>query len=101
MNFFATTLAWSWTPLVLIQLALLGYHQITTLCDFYPFNGSRHYPAKWKAAEAGGNGVLMILPPIGFGFHLKGLMVFGVIYYFLLLFAELIIWWVPYLVVPA
>lgn len=89
------------TPIVLIQLGLLLYHQVTTLFDFYPFNGSRHYPAKVKWAEAAVNGVLMSLPPIGFGFHVKGLMVFGVIYYLLLLLAELIIWWIPYFTLPS
>ncbi len=62
------------------QLALLVYHQLTTLLDFFPFNGSRHYPRKEKLAEAGGNGILMSLAPIGFGFHIRGLMINGVIY---------------------
>ena len=57
------------------QLALLVYHQLTTLLDFFPFNGSRHYKRK-----AGGNGILMSLAPIGFGFHIRGLMINGVIY---------------------
>lgn len=83
------------------QLALLVYHQVTTLFDFYPFNGSRNYARKEKLAEAGVNGVLMSLPPIGFGFHIRGLMTFGVIYYLVLFNVELIIWWVPYLTVPA
>jgi hypothetical protein len=83
------------------QLALLVYHQVTTLFDFYPFNGSRNYARHEKLAEAGVNGVLMSLPPIGFGFHIRGLMTFGVVYYFVLFSVELIIWWVPYLTEPA
>jgi hypothetical protein len=62
---------------------LLAYHQFTTLFDFFPFNGSRNYSWKEKLAEAGGNGILMILPPIGFGFNIHGLMIFGVVYYLL------------------
>jgi len=85
---------------IICQVALLVYHQITTIVDFYPFNGARHYTPKEKLAECGVNGILMALPPIGFGWHLHGLMKFGVVYYFVLLFIELTLWWLPYLVVP-
>jgi hypothetical protein len=82
------------------QLALLAYHQTTTLVDFHPFNGSRNYTWKEKLAEAGSNAVLMSLAPIGFGFHIKGLMNYGVVYYFVLFAIELIIWWIPYFCAP-
>ena len=52
-------------------------------------------------AEAGSNAVLMALAPIGFGFQIKALMTFGVVYYFVLFAIELIIWWVPYFTVPS
>jgi hypothetical protein len=88
-------------PLVLCcQLALLVYHQVTTLIDFFPFNGARNYSRKEKLVECGVNGILMILPPIGFGFHLQALRVFGVVYYFVLFGIELLIWWIPYLAAP-
>jgi hypothetical protein len=83
------------------QLVLLVYHQVTTVFDFYPFNGARNYNWNEKLAEAGSNGVLMSLAPIGFGFHIKGLMIFGVVYYFVLFAVEIIIWWIPYLTVPS
>jgi hypothetical protein len=83
------------------QLVLLGYHQITTLFDFYPFNGARHLERKERLAECGGNGLLMILPPLGFGFHVRALMIFGLVYYFVLFIIELIIWWIPYLTTPS
>jgi hypothetical protein len=51
----------------------------------------RNYSKKEKLAEAGSNAVLMSLAPVGFGFHLKGLMTFGVVYYFVLFVIELII----------
>ena len=89
------------SPPLICQLVLLAYHQITTLIDFYPFNGSRNYSRNQKLAEAGSNFILMGLAPIGFYFHIHGLMVYGVIYYFILFAIELIIWWVPYLTVPA
>jgi hypothetical protein len=82
------------------QLALLAYHQVTTLIDFYPFNGARNYVRREKLAECGVNGVLMLLPPIGFAFHISALRTFGVVYYFVLFAIELLIWWVPYLTTP-
>jgi hypothetical protein len=86
--------------LIICQVALLVYHQITTTVDFYPFNGARHYTTKEKLAECGVNGLLMALPPIGFGWHLHGLMKFGLVYYFVLFFIEVTLWWMPYLIVP-
>jgi hypothetical protein len=87
--------------LLVCQFGLFAYHQITTLVDLFPFNGSRNYAPKEKLLEAGVNGVLMLLPPIGFTFNIRGLMSFGVIYYFVLFAIELIIWWIPYLTVPS
>jgi hypothetical protein len=86
---------------VIIQVLLLAYHQITTWFDFYPFNGVRGYTRKEKLAEAGSNAVLMSLAPIGFAFQIKALMNYGVVYYFVLFAIELIIWWVPYFTVPS
>jgi hypothetical protein len=86
---------------IICQLALLAYHQITTWFDFFPFNGARNYSRKEKLTEAGSNLVLMSLAPIGFGFHIRGLMTYGVVYYFILFAIELIIWWIPYFTVPA
>ena len=83
------------------QILLVAFHQITTWFDFYPFNGVRGYSRNEKLAEAGSNAVLMSLAPIGFIFKIKALMSFGVVYYFLLFVAELIIWWVPYFTVPS
>lgn len=86
---------------IICQLVLLAYHQVTTLFDFFPFNGARNYTKKEKLAEGGSNLILMSLAPIGLGFHIRGLMTFGVVYYFILFAIELIIWWIPYLTVPA
>jgi hypothetical protein len=83
------------------QVSLLVFHQVTTLVDFFPFNGSRNYSRTEKLLEASVNGVLMLLPPIGFAFHIRGLMVFGVFYYFVLFGIELLIWWVPYFTTPS
>jgi len=85
---------------IFCQIALLLYHQVTTLFDFYPFNGARHFERKQRLAECSVNGLLMILAPIGFGFQIRALMIFGLVYYFLLFAIELVIWWVPYLITP-
>ena len=82
------------------QIILFAYHQLTTLVDFFPFNGARYYTRQEKLAEAGSNAVLMSLGPIGFGLHLRWLMTFGVIYYFVLFAVEIIIWWIPYFTIP-
>lgn len=82
------------------QIALLLYHQITTLADLHPFNGSRFCIGRERLTEAGVNLVLMGLAPIGYAFQLHGLMLYGAIYYVVLLVVEFIIWWVPYLTSP-
>ena len=64
---------------LICQLILLVYHQVTTWFDFFPFNGSRNYTKKEKTAEAISNLVLMGLAPIGFAFHIRGLMGFGAV----------------------
>jgi hypothetical protein len=83
------------------QLVLLAYHQVTTLFNLYPFNGARGLMSKEKLTECGVNGILMLLPPIGFAFRIWPLIEFGVFYYFVLFGIELIIWWIPYLTTPS
>ena len=82
------------------QLILLAYHQITTLVDLHPYNGTRYSSLHERWAESGVNAVLMSLAPIGFAFHVHGLMVFGAVYYVVLLAFEITIWWIPYFTVP-
>lgn len=82
------------------QILLLAYHQITTQVDFFPFNGARFLKAREKALECTVNGTLMSLAPVGFAFGIRGLMWFGVFYYFLLFAEELRVWWVPYFFRP-
>ena len=85
---------------IICQIILLVYHQLKTHFDFFPFNGARNYSIKEKLAEGGSNFILMIPAPIGFCFQIHGLMIYGVIYYYFLFAAELIIWWIPYFTVP-
>jgi hypothetical protein len=84
-----------------LQVLLLVYHQITTQVDFFPFNGARFYKRWERALECGVNGILMSLAPVGFAFGIRGLMWFGVFYYFVLFAEELRVWWVPYFFGPS
>jgi hypothetical protein len=86
---------------VLCQLVLLAFHQVTTLVDLYPFNGARNYSSAERRTEMTVNAVLMSLAPIGFVFQIRALMLYGAVYYFVLFVVELVIWWVPYFVVPS
>ena len=82
------------------QVLLLGYHQVTSWIDFHPFNGVRNYSRREKLMEVGVNALLMGMAPIGFWFHIRSLMSFGVVYYFVLLSVEIIILWIPFFTVP-
>ena len=86
---------------VVCQLLLLAYHQTTTLLDLHPFNGVRNAVRAERLVEAAVNAVLMALAPIGYIFGVHALQVYGVIYYFVLLFFEVVIWWIPYLADPS
>jgi len=83
------------------QLILVLYHQITTLFDFFPFNGVRFYSRREKLLEAGINLVLMSAPLLGFILHQPLLMKFGVVYYFILFAVECATWWGPYFFGPS
>jgi hypothetical protein len=81
---------------LVLQLMLLGYHQVTTRFDFYPFNGARFAQPGERRAEGGFNLLMMGWPPIGFAFGLSVMMRFGVIFYFVLFACEIATWFVPY-----
>ena len=79
------------------QLLLVVYHQATTLFDFYPFNNVRDYTLKERLTECLINGTTMIMPFIGFYFHIDWMMMAAIIIYPALLIAEYFNWWKPYL----
>jgi hypothetical protein len=85
---------------LLCQLTLLVYHQVTTLVDFSPFNGSRNYTRTGKGARVRRQRRSHGAPAHRFrSWHLRAhdfwrhLLVLFVI--------ELLIWWIPYLTVPS
>jgi|HubBroStandDraft_4_1064222.scaffolds.fasta_scaffold426276_1 hypothetical protein len=82
------------------QIALLAFHQITTFVDFLPFNGARFYSVRERLVEMSVNAILMTLAPIGYVFQIQGLIIYGVIYYFVLFTVEVAVWWIPYFTVP-
>jgi hypothetical protein len=86
---------------IVFQVLVLVYHQVTTQVDLFPFNGVRFYKRWEKALECTVNGVLMSLAPVGFLFAVRGLMWYGVFYYFVLFLEELRVWWVPYFFGPS
>ena len=79
------------------QLLLVAYHLATTLFDLYPFNNVRDYSVKERLTECLINGITMIMPFIGFYFHVAWMMMAAIIIYPALLIAEYFNWWQPYL----
>jgi hypothetical protein len=75
----------------------VAYHQATTLFDLYPFNNVRDYSVKERLTECLINGITMIMPFIGFYFHVAWMMMAAIIIYPALLIAEYFNWWQPYL----
>ena len=86
---------------LVFQVGLLAYHQVTTLCDFFPFNGVRFSTRRERLLEAGFNLLLMGAPPIGFVLGARWLMEFGAAYYVILFVVECVTWWAPYFFGPS
>jgi hypothetical protein len=78
------------------QLFLLLFHQCTTLVDLYPFNNVRSYSLKERAIECLVNGSIMLLPALGFIFHIQWLMITSLLVYPVLLAGEFMSWWRHY-----
>jgi hypothetical protein len=81
---------------IALQLAVLFFHQVTTIFDLFPFNGARFSARRERFLEAGFNGALMAPGPLGFILGISSLMRFGTAFYFILFVGELATWWVPY-----
>jgi hypothetical protein len=81
---------------IIIQIIHLVYHQITTLVDFFPFNGVRVSSWRLRLIDAGSAFVPMAIPPIGFILGNRPLMQAGVVCNFIILASEIGTWWIPY-----
>jgi hypothetical protein len=87
-------------PAIGLQVALLLFHQVTTLVDIYPFNNVRRYTLSERLMECSVNGVLMVVPIVGFVCHFGWMAVAALIIYPVLLLGEYLAWWRPYFFGP-
>lgn len=83
--------------LLLLQIAALLYHQITTRFDFFPFNGIRHYSAAERRKEALVNGVMMAIPILLTLTRMPVLIGISGVMWTLILIGAILNWWLPYL----
>ncbi|WP_442601433.1 hypothetical protein [Paenibacillus sp. KN14-4R] len=83
--------------LLLLQIATLVYHQLTTRFDFYPFNGVRHYSIQERRNEALINGIIMVIPIILTLTRIPLLIGIGGLIWTLVVVGAVLSWWLPYL----
>jgi hypothetical protein len=86
---------------LIVQAVLLVYHQVTTLFDFFPFNGVRGSSRAERLGEAAVNFVFMGFPLVGLIVRTHGLMQSGVFGNFYILSGEFATWWIPYFFGPS
>jgi hypothetical protein len=86
---------------ITLQAVLLLYHQVTTLFDFFPFNGVRGNSLRERRLEAGVNLVFMGFPLVAFLVHRQSLMQGGVYSDFCIFAGECATWWIPYFFGPS
>jgi hypothetical protein len=86
---------------IAIQLIHLVYHQITTLFDFFPFNGVRFSSWRLRLADAGSAFIPMAVPLVGFILRNPVLMQIGLVCNFVILGGEIATWWIPYFFGPS
>ena len=89
------------TLAIALQIIHLLYHQVTTLFDFFPFNGVRLSSWQLRLTDAGTAFVPMVISPVGFIFHYQPLMEIGVVCNFIILGGEIATWWIPYFFGPS
>ena len=86
---------------IVVQVLLLVFHQLTTLVDLYPFNNVRQYTLKERVTECLVNGAIMVMPVIGFAVHIQWLMIASLVIYPALLLGEYLNWWQHYFFGPS
>lgn len=85
---------------IFFQITLLVYRQLIVLVSLYPFNDLERYAIRYKVPEIIVNSLFMILPPIGYIWHIKLLMIYAILFYPLDVMGAIFIWWIPYLFGP-
>ena len=73
-----------WTLALIMNILHVGYHQLTTNFDFYPFNNIRSYTLKQRIAEVSVNLITMGVPVAALLINIHRLM--GIACFFLLFF---------------
>jgi hypothetical protein len=80
-----------------LQIVTVLYHQLTTLFDFFPFNGVRNYTVKERRNEALMNGIIMVIPIILTLTHNPILIGIGAAVWTLVVVGGFLSWWLPYI----
>ena len=89
------------TIAIVLQVVLLVYHQVTTLFDFYPFNGARGSSRRERLLEAGTNFIFMAFPLVAFLLRRPGLMRGGLYTFFFVMLGWCATWVIPYFFGPS
>ncbi|QKG85492.1 hypothetical protein GXN76_14200 [Kroppenstedtia pulmonis] len=82
---------------VALQVLLFIYFEVTTLFNLYPWNDLSAYSFREKIIEASVNGAVIILNLVLFISGITWLMIISVVFWFVYLLMQLLIWWMPYL----
>ena len=82
---------------IVMQVLLFIYFEITTLVNLFPWNDLSKYSTREKVIEATTNGVVIITGIVLFLTKVNWLMTISVIIWFIFLFMQLLVWWMPYL----
>jgi hypothetical protein len=87
---------------IVLILAAVAYHAVTTLADLYPFNNVRDAKRSEQVREVAMNAPVMAAPALllglGLALHLPLLGYLGGILELVVVAGGLILWWLPYLV---
>ncbi|WP_207492081.1 hypothetical protein [Aridibaculum aurantiacum] len=86
--------------LIVLQILLFLYHQVTTLFDLFPLNNVRDYSLKERLEECLVNGLIMAIPPAGLLLNIEWMIKAALVIYPLLLLGAYLSWWRPYLFGP-
>lgn len=79
-----------------IQVFALFYHQLTTRCDLFPFNGVRYYSVEERRKEALVNGIMMVIPIILSATKIPVLIGVSAVIWSFIGLGAILNWWFPY-----
>lgn len=86
-----------WITLLILQIATLIYHQITTRIDLFPFNAVRFYSEEERRVETTVNGIIMFIPIILTLINSYPIWIaIGGCIWLLISIGAVLNWWIPY-----